>query len=164
MAAGNVTRASELAAVMHAFSGDSQLLPEQVWDAEDLPERELFAGGATGSARPLVWAHAEFVKLRRSLDDGVVFDQPPQAVARYVTARPPEVRFAVWRFNNKIRSMLRGRVLRIETQAPSLVHFGVDDWFEAQDIEAVDTGLGVWVADIDTATLSCTRRVDFTFY
>jgi glucoamylase len=164
LAAGNASGARDLAAVMHAFSGDSQLLPEQVWDAEDLPERELFAGGATGSARPLVWAHAEFVKLRRSLDDGVVFDQPPQAVARYVTARPPEVRFAVWRFNNKIRSMARGRVLRIETQAPSLVHFGVDDWFVAQDIKAADTGLGVWVADIDTATLSCTRRVDFTFY
>ena len=33
-----------------------------------------------------------------------------------------------------------------------------------QDIKAADTGLGVWVADIDTSTLSCTRRVDFTFY
>jgi glucoamylase len=54
--------------------------------------------------------------------------------------------------------------LRIETQAPSLIHFGVDDWFDAQDIRAADTGLGVWIADIDTSTLSCTRRVDFTFY
>jgi glucoamylase len=164
LARGNAAGARELAAVMHAFSGDSQLFPEQVWDAQDIPERELFAGGATGSARPLVWAHAEFVKLRRSLDDGFVFDRPPQPLARYVTAQPPDVNVAVWRFNNKMRSIAKGCVLRIETHAPSLVHFGVDDWFEAQDIKAVDTGLGMWIADIDTSILSCTRRIDFTFY
>jgi glucoamylase len=149
---------------MHAFSGESHLLPEQVWDAADIPERELFAGQATGSARPLVWAHAEYVKLQRSIQDGAVFDQPPQTVARYVAATPPDVRFAVWRFNNKIRAMTNGRVLRIETLAPALIHFGIDDWFETQDVPAVDTGLGVWVADIDTATLTCTRRLDFTIY
>ena len=35
---------SELARAMQAFAGESQLLPEQVWDAADIPERELFAG------------------------------------------------------------------------------------------------------------------------
>jgi glucoamylase len=164
LAAGRVARAEELAAAMQAFSGESHLLPEQVWDAADIPDRELFAGHATGSARPLVWAHAEFVKLRRSIHDGAVFDQPPQTVARYVTVKPPDVRFAVWRFNNKIRTMTNGRILRIETLAPALVHFGIDDWFETQDVTAVDTALGVWVTDIDTATLSCTRRLDFTIY
>ena len=32
---------------------------------------------------PLVWAHAEYVKLCRSLGDGRVFDTPPQPVQRY---------------------------------------------------------------------------------
>ena len=93
-----------------------------------------------------------------------MFDQPPQVVARYVTAPAPKVRQAVWRFNNKIRSITAGSVLRIEVQAPALVHFGVDDWLDAQDVRSVDTGLGVWFADIDTSTLSCTRCIDFTFY
>jgi len=164
LARGDSAEAERLAGAMHAFAGESQLLPEQVWDSADIPERELFAGGATGSARPLVWAHAEFIKLRRSLADGSVFDRPPQTMARYVTQAPPPVPFAVWRFNNKIRSMKAGTVLRVETLAPSLVHVGVDGWLEIQDIRSVDTGLGVWVADIDTSTMPGRRQIDFTFY
>ena len=55
-------------------------MPEQVWDAADIPERELFCGRPSGSAMPLVWAHAEHIKLLRSLRDGAVFDMPPQTV------------------------------------------------------------------------------------
>jgi len=55
-------------------------------------------------------------------------------------------------------------VLRVETLAPSLVHVGVDGWLEIQDIRSVDTGLGVWVADIDTSTMPGRRQIDFTFY
>jgi hypothetical protein len=33
---------------------------------------------------PLVWTHAEYLKLRRSLHDGRLFDLPPQAVQRYL--------------------------------------------------------------------------------
>ena len=58
------------------------LIPEQVWDSDDIPERELFRGKASGSAMPLVWAHAEHVKLLRSLKDGRVFDMPPEPVQR----------------------------------------------------------------------------------
>jgi glucoamylase len=36
---------------------------------------------------PLVWAHAEYAKLVRSLHDGRVFDMPQQAYERYVRGR-----------------------------------------------------------------------------
>ena len=39
------------------------MLPEQVWDADPIPSRRLEPGRPTGSAMPLVWAHAEFIKL-----------------------------------------------------------------------------------------------------
>ena len=69
---------------MENSTGSSRLIPEQVWDADDIPERELFTGKASGSACPLVWAHSEYIKLRRSLLDGKIFDQPPQTVERYL--------------------------------------------------------------------------------
>jgi glucoamylase len=164
LAAGRSDRAAELARAMRAFAGEGQLLPEQIWDVDDIPDRELLKGGATGSARPLVWAHAEYIKLRRSIEDETVFDRPPQTVERYVTSAVPQARFGVWRFNNKIRSMPAGNILRIETLAPAVVHAGLDGWSRIQDVESIDTGLGVWVADFDTAALAIRHHVDFTFY
>jgi len=76
--------AERLADAIGNFANGTGLLPEQVWDGEELPERELWVGGPTGSAMPLVWAHAEFLKLGRSLADGTIFDLPPQTVARYL--------------------------------------------------------------------------------
>ena len=46
----------------------------------------LYLGRPTGSAAPLVWAHAEYIKLRRSLRDGFVFDMPSQTCTRYLGA------------------------------------------------------------------------------
>jgi glucoamylase len=164
LAAGHLDAAEQLARAMQAFAGSSQLLPEQVWDAPDIPERELFFGQATGSARPLVWAHAEFLKLRRSIADGIIFDQPPQAFERYVMAGKRTTPYAVWRFNNKIRTMTAGKILRIETLGPAMVHWGIDGWHHIRDTETIDTGLGVYVADLSTTQLSPGSSVDMTFY
>ena len=91
LAAGNRATAEELLATMEHSADTSRLIPEQVWDGKDIPERELFAGKPSGSACPLVWAHSEYIKLRRSLLDGRIFDQPKQTVERYIasaTLRP----------------------------------------------------------------------------
>lgn len=77
LAAGNRAEAIRLMHTMEAFANASGLIPEQVWDTLDIPERKLFRGRPTGSAMPLVWAHAEYLKLRRSLRDNRVFDMPP---------------------------------------------------------------------------------------
>ena len=89
VAAGHSDRARQLARVMVAQANRARLLPEQVWDAADIPGRDLRNGHPTGGAMPLVWAHAEFLKLCRSIADGCVFDMPPQTVKRYVA--PPRV-------------------------------------------------------------------------
>ncbi|MEJ2758164.1 MAG: glucan 1,4-alpha-glucosidase [Anaerolineales bacterium] len=84
LAAGHKKTALKLLHTMSQFSSEGGLLPEQIWDSEDIPELELFFGKPSGSAMPLVWAHAEFVKLLRSLQDGKVFDTPEQTVQRYL--------------------------------------------------------------------------------
>ena len=43
------------------------MLPEQVWDHDDMPEKGMYLGRSAGSAQPLVWAHAEYLKLLRSV-------------------------------------------------------------------------------------------------
>jgi glucoamylase len=162
LAAGRPTEAAALRETLASFANDGGLLPEQVWDAADLPERELFFGKPSGSAMPLVWAHAEYVKLCRSLADGRVFDTPSQTVARYRAGAHPSP-YAVWRFNHKSRTMPPGQILRIETLEPAIVHWSADDWRTVLDSETRDTGLGIHVADLPTDALAQGDLVRFTF-
>ncbi|HEX7390986.1 MAG TPA: glucan 1,4-alpha-glucosidase, partial [Acidiphilium sp.] len=87
IAADDLAGAERLKATIEGCSSEGGLLPEQVWDADDIPEHELFRGRPSGSAMPLVWAHAEYVKLLRSLRDGAIFDLPPQTVRRYLVEK-----------------------------------------------------------------------------
>ena len=163
LAAGRADVAGRLAEAMEAFAGESGLLPEQVWDSADIPDRELFIGHPSGSAMPLVWAHAEYVKLRRSLWEGTIFDRPPQTVERYVVQGVTST-LVVWRFNHKVRVMSPGVALRVETLAPAIVHWSADGWSTVHDTTTRDTKLGVHVADLDTRHVRQGDRVDLTFY
>ncbi len=66
------------------------MLPEQVWDHADMPSEGMYFGRSAGSAQPLVWAHAEYIKLLRSVADGKVFDRISVVEERY--AVPPGTR------------------------------------------------------------------------
>ena len=164
LAAGHPDEAEALLTVIeNSTAGASRLLPEQVWDVADIPALELFRGKPTGSACPLVWAHAEYVKLRRSLHDKKIFDQPPQTVQRYLIEKPVQ-QFFEWRFNNKCRSVPRGRTLRLVLLDPLMVHWSIDGWKSIQDTNARDTGLGVYALDLPTASLPVGGQVVFTFF
>jgi glucoamylase len=164
LAAGRPKEAESLLTMIEACtSGEGRLLPEQVWDADDIPSLELFRGKPTGSACPLVWAHSEYIKLRRSLRDGKIFDQPPQTVQRYLVEKPVRQIFG-WRFNNKTRSVPRHKKLRIALLNPGVVHWSVDGWKTAQDTEARNTGLGTYIVDLPTASLPVGAEAVFTFY
>jgi glucoamylase len=163
MAAGRPEIAEQLLRVMEFSTEGGRLIPEQVWDGADIPERELFKGKPSGSACPLVWAHSEYIKLRRSLQDGRVFDQPPQTVQRYLIDKKKSTRFA-WRLNNKCRSMPQGKQLRVVLTGPVLLHWSVDDWNTTQDVNTRDTGLGTHVADLPVDRLPAGREIVFTFY
>ena len=59
------------------------MMPEQVWDEANLPDAQPATGKPAGSAVPLVWAHAEYLKLLRSAVDGKVFDRIDPVYERY---------------------------------------------------------------------------------
>ncbi len=163
LSAGRRDEADRLRTVMEAQAGESGLFPEQVWDAADVPARELRNGRPSGSAMPLVWTHAEYVKLRRSLRDGRIFDAPPQTTERYLAQRRTPA-FVPWRFSQKRREMPAGRTLRVETLKPARIRWSADAWTTFEDIETRDTGLGLHVADLATATLPPDREVVFTCF
>ncbi len=162
LAANNVQRARELLDTMGSFTNEGGFLPEQVWDAEDIPEKELYFGRPAGSAMPLVWAHAEYVKLYRSLIDGSVFDMPPQTVERYVDGKT-ESPYTIWRFSHKCRTIPAGQILRLELLETAVVHWSNDNWQSTQETHTRDTGLGLHVADLPTAEHEAGTEILFTF-
>ena len=164
LAAGHAKDAENLLAMMEqCTAGHGRLLPEQVWDEEDLPGPELFRGKPTGSACPLVWAHSEYIKLRRSLRDGRVFDQPPQTVQRYQIEKPVRQIFG-WRINNKARTIPRNKKLRIVLLNPAQIHWTMDNWTTCHDTDTRDTGLDYYILDLPTASLPAGSQITFTFY
>ncbi|MCB9853650.1 MAG: glucan 1,4-alpha-glucosidase [Phycisphaerales bacterium] len=162
IAAGRTDAAIAISRTLEAIAGESGLLPEQVWDAGDMPERELFNGWPSGSAMPLVWAHAEYLKLQRSLRDGRVFDAPRQTAERYLGGRSRGSR-GFWRFNHRCRSMEVGSVLRIEALKPAVVRWSVDGWKSLRDSPMTDSTLGVHWVDLPTEELPAGARVSFSF-
>jgi len=163
LAIGNREGAEELLAVMEGSLTGGHLLPEQVWDSPDIPDAELFLGRGTGSACPLVWAHAEYIKLRRSLRDGEIFDQPTQTVKRYQVEKRKSPYWG-WRFTNKCRTMRQGKIFRVVVPDAAVVHWSFDGWKTAQDSQTADTGLGAYVVDLPSEDLEPGRKIVFTFY
>ena len=69
---------------MECFANDGLMLPEQVWDGVGSNAAYGFVTGeGTDSATPLAWAHAEYVKLLKSLADRNTWDSYPIVRARY---------------------------------------------------------------------------------
>jgi glucoamylase len=149
---------------MRRMASGGGMLPEQVWDSVAIPERDLFPGRPSGSAMPLAWAHAEYVKLVRSIVLGHSVDRPEAAWRRYRGLVPKATR-ATWRFTAPRPSIPAGRTLRLELMAPARVHYSVDGRQSWADLDARDTGLGVWVADVPGSDrLTSGQAVDFTFW
>ncbi len=149
---------------MERFASGTGLLSEQVWDADDRPDDRLLRGRPTGAAMPLMWAHAEYLKLLRSAADGVVFDRIPAVWERYgrrkgSRAPAPEL----WSFRRQPREVPAGARLRIEAEAPFRLHLSMNGWTTASDMESTPTDLGVSYVDLEELPPPG-GAVDFTFY
>ncbi len=146
-----------------AMTGRGGLIPEQVWDTDPIPERGLYPGKPSGSAMPLVWAHAEFIKLAMSCTMGQPCDRP-QAVWQRYRGHRPAVDHVIWTPRFPAGGLRRGQRLRMCLPEPALVHYGVDGWQQVADVPTRDTGLGMHLAELPTAQLREGQRIDMTFY
>ena len=150
---------------LHAIcrmSSKGGMIPEQVWDSADIPERHLWCGQPSGSAMPLVWAHAEYLKLLASMIEGKPVDRPAAVWDRYHGERP-SVPWFCWRFTQQVRALPAGLQLRLEVTASARVHWTCGDG-EWRDVETRHTGLGIHLVDLPTTELAAGATITFTFF
>jgi glucoamylase len=148
---------------MERLATPTGLLPEQVWDAPDMPAAHQFLGRPTESAVPLAWAHAEYLKLSRSIEDGRVFDQVPEVVERYLHRRPPPSPIELWTFRRQVRTVAVGWPLRILAETGFVLRWSEDDWTTTHETTSQRTGAGFDYVDIRSEAAPG-RILRFTFH
>ncbi|MBI4483726.1 MAG: glucan 1,4-alpha-glucosidase, partial [Acidobacteria bacterium] len=150
---------------MEGFASKGGMLPEQVWDEADRPEIGMYLGRPAGSAMPLMWAHAEYIKLLRSVADGQAFDLIPAVAERYLARRGRKARkdLEVWKPIRRVRQMAPGRTLRLQAPQPFRLHWTVDEWQNFQDTPSSSSGLGIYFVDIPVDKKQA-APIRFTFF
>jgi len=156
--------ATQYVRAMERFSVGIGLIPEQVWDERDIPEKLLRFGGPTGAAIPLLWAHAEYIKLVRSVADRQVFDRIELVRDRYAekktrSAKPIEV----WTHRRPVEAIRAGRTLRVIAANPFTLYWTAGDGGPRAQTTATASRLDVWYADLETPSPPASIRMQFSW-
>jgi glucoamylase len=143
------------------------LLPEQVWDAAPIPELGLLPGRPTGSAMPLLWTHAEFLKLliarqqRRPIELLQSVEQRYRASADNAYAARVALAWH-WRCEVPVLKHETGRALLIEDRRAFTLHFGYDGWQRVEERAALPQPFGLWAVRLSHEELSGPAQLNFT--
>jgi glucoamylase len=167
--------ASAYIKTLEQLANRAKLLPQQVWDAADIPARHMHLGKSTGAAMPFLWAHAEYLQLLRSMYDKEVYSVIPFVRARY-SSRPgeqsavspssdahlptaPRDRKLIWKWSYQVNQAPRGTTLRIQAETGFVLHCSHDNWQTKREIASSPSSLGVSYVDLLVDT-----SYSFTFY
>jgi glucoamylase len=154
---------TEYVKAMEGFATSTGLLPEQVWDEADLRDAHLYLGKPTDSAMPLMWAHAEYIKLLRSRYDNKVFDYIPEVANRYLGDRSRCKSLEVWKFNRQVAQIKKGVTLRIQAVNSFRLRWSKDDWQTVEDTPSTSTALNIEYVDISISQEQ-SAAIEFTFF
>ncbi len=152
LAAGNDI--APLIETYERFATCGQMLPEQVWDEANRPASRLMLGQPAGSAVPLVWAHAEYLKLLRSAVDGKVFDRIDPVYERYCVPqgrRGLRRNLEIYSQHRPIQKIAAGDTLRILDESRFEVVWSADGWQTTNTTQSRTLGSAGHSADLTTA-------------
>lgn len=89
--------AAESLAAMARSGNEGLMMPEQVWDGRAPSGQPGVAPGTgTTSATPLVWTHAQFVRLAWSIQAGAPVERPSVVACRYTHVCPTKSSARAW--------------------------------------------------------------------
>jgi glucoamylase len=149
---------------MEKFANHGGMITEQLWDADDLPNRCMKFGHHTGAAMPLCWSHAEYISLVRSYRDGVCFDRIEPAYQRYV-ANPVPSRHEIWSLRHHLEQIPHGKILRLILAAEAAIIWSNDGWAHNNRSSTThEEHLNLWYADFPTADWPANSVIEFTFF
>jgi glucoamylase len=84
LARSDRARARKHLKTLAAFANDGLMLPEQVWDRSEGSGANFRFGSGTGSATPLAWSMAQFIRLAMNIKAGRNLETPQIVASRYL--------------------------------------------------------------------------------
>jgi glucoamylase len=69
---------------MMTSANDGMMIPEQLWDRSESPGSAFRFGSGTGSATPLAWSMAQFIRLAINIRSGRNVETPSIVAVRYL--------------------------------------------------------------------------------
>jgi glucoamylase len=91
LALGDAQKARQRLDSLMAFANDGLMIPEQVWDRRASPGDSFRLGSGTGSATPLAWSMAQFIRLAMNLRAGRNLETPDIVTRRYQAKERPVI-------------------------------------------------------------------------
>ncbi len=163
ISAGNLQKAEYLLKSMENFANLGGMIPEQVWDSEDIAERGLFKGKPSGSAMPLVWAHAEYLKTCWGIENGRPYDQDQNILERYVNKKLNSGK-DLWSFRNKTKRSHGKEAIIIVARTDFFLRFTKNNWMTYEDTNSQKVLQEVHYVEVDTKEMKEGDKLEFTFY
>lgn len=151
---------------MERFSSFGGMLPEQIWDYHDMPEKRLYFGRSAQAAQPLVWAHSEYVKLLRSAVDGRVFDRISVVEERYANqpgGKRQNSPVEFFQISRPLTEIAVGKRLKVIDRLRFRVLWSDDGWATQHNVDAKLIGYPGFAAEIPAKSEAGTK-VEFTLY
>lgn len=121
----------------------------------------MTCGGPTGSANPLLWAHSEYIRLLRSVQDRKVFDLIPEVAERY-RGRALRTKIEFWQPIHPISRARKGHTLRICAPQPFRLHWSQNGDPNWRDADSRTVSLNGEYLDIPAEQVD--PRIEFTFF
>jgi len=149
LAAGNPYK--QYITAMERFSSTGGMLPEQVWDYNDLPSARMYLGRSAGSAQPLVWAHSEYLKLLCSAVEGQVVDRISVVADRYAVSegkRTFKNHVEIFQLSRPVSTIAAGYTLRIVDPDRFRVVYSMDNWATTLNADSHTIGHPGFVANL----------------
>lgn len=81
----NVYGSTALLRALESCANEGLMIPEQIWDDEPQPQFHLKPGYGTGSATPLAWAMAQYLRLSKCIESSRIVEMPEGVEKRYIT-------------------------------------------------------------------------------
>ena len=122
------------------------MLPEQIWDAPTMDG--MVFGRPTGAAMPLVWAHAEYLKLLRSAVDGRVFERISIVEDRYIGPNRQQRNPEIYTLGRPLKEIRSGATMRMIAEHRFRILWSVDGWATVNSKDAVNIGFPGSFADV----------------